>query len=161
MNRGAVDFVRTARPMDRFCASCGRNMILTQKLRNVLRSELWSGGRLAKTLPGPLRSSYWSEKPRQFECRSRMAGRIPITINRGTSERRIFAKTIAITGRLLLRDRQLKRFFDLMNLKKGLVVETRAVLFGGGPVLPGWTARTRCDSLRREQLSLHWVFRLR
>jgi hypothetical protein len=67
----------------------------------------------------------------------------------------------AITGRLLLRDRQLKRFFDLMNLKKGLVVETRAVLFGGGPVLPGWTARTRCDSLRREQLSLHWVFRLR
>jgi hypothetical protein len=54
-----------------------------------------------------------------------MAGRIPITINRGTSERRIFAKTIAITGRLLLRDRQLKRFFDLMNLKKGLVVEAR------------------------------------
>ena len=60
-----------------------------------------------------------------------MAGRIAIAINPGTSECRIFAKTIAITGGHLPRDWHLERFFDLMNLENGLVVGGLAVLLGG------------------------------
>src|SRR6185369_7136697 len=47
----------------------------------------------------------------------------------------IFAKTFAITEGLLPRDRHLERFFELVNLEKGLVAAALAVLFGGGLLL--------------------------
>jgi glycosyltransferase involved in cell wall biosynthesis len=43
----------------------------------------------------------------------------------------IFAKTVAITDGFLPPDRQLERFFELVNLEKGLVVATLAILAGG------------------------------
>lgn len=43
----------------------------------------------------------------------------------------IFAKTFAITEGFLPRDRQLERFFELVNLEKGLVVAALAILAGG------------------------------
>jgi len=47
----------------------------------------------------------------------------------------IFAKTFAITEGLLPPDRHLERFFELVNLEKGLVVAALAVLAGGGLLL--------------------------
>jgi glycosyltransferase involved in cell wall biosynthesis len=47
----------------------------------------------------------------------------------------IFAKTFAITEGLLPPDRHLERFFELVNLEKGLVVAGLAVLVGGGLLL--------------------------
>jgi len=64
-----------------------------------------------------------------------MASRIAIAINPGTSECRIFAKTIAINGGLVPLDWHLERFFDLMNLENGLVVGALAVLLSGGLLL--------------------------
>jgi glycosyltransferase involved in cell wall biosynthesis len=47
----------------------------------------------------------------------------------------IFAKTFAITEGFLPPDRQLERFFEVVNLEKGLVVAALAVLAGGGLLL--------------------------
>jgi len=47
----------------------------------------------------------------------------------------IFAKTFAITEGFLPPDRQLERFFEVVNLEKGLVVAALAVLVGGGLLL--------------------------
>jgi hypothetical protein len=47
----------------------------------------------------------------------------------------IFAKTFAITEGFLPPDRHLERFFELMNLEKGLVVAALAILAGGGLLL--------------------------
>jgi glycosyltransferase involved in cell wall biosynthesis len=47
----------------------------------------------------------------------------------------IFAKTFAITEGLLPPDRQLERFFELVNLEKGLVVAALAMFVGGGLLL--------------------------
>jgi hypothetical protein len=47
----------------------------------------------------------------------------------------IFAKTFAITEGLLPPDRRLERFFELVNLERGLVVAALAVLVGGGLLL--------------------------
>jgi glycosyltransferase involved in cell wall biosynthesis len=47
----------------------------------------------------------------------------------------IFAKTFAITEGFLPPDRHLERFFELVNLEKGLVVAGLAVLVGGGLLL--------------------------
>jgi glycosyltransferase involved in cell wall biosynthesis len=47
----------------------------------------------------------------------------------------IFAKTFAITEGFLPPDRHLERFFELVNLEKGLVVAALAVLVGGGLLL--------------------------
>ena len=47
----------------------------------------------------------------------------------------IFAETFAITEGFLPPDRQLERFFEVVNLEKGLVVAALAVLVGGGLLL--------------------------
>ena len=47
----------------------------------------------------------------------------------------IFAQTFAITEGFLPPDRQLERFFEVVNLEKGLVVAALAVLVGGGLLL--------------------------
>jgi len=47
----------------------------------------------------------------------------------------IFAKTFAITEGFLPPDRHLERFFELVNLEKGLVVAALAILGGGGLLL--------------------------
>jgi len=47
----------------------------------------------------------------------------------------IFAKTFAITEGFLPPDRHLERFFELVNLEKGLVVAALAILTGGGLLL--------------------------
>src|SRR5438552_13249963 len=47
----------------------------------------------------------------------------------------IFAKTFAITEGFLPPDRQLERFFEVVNLERGLVVAALAVLVGGGLLL--------------------------
>jgi glycosyltransferase involved in cell wall biosynthesis len=47
----------------------------------------------------------------------------------------IFAKTFAITEGFLPPDRHLERFFEVVNLEKGLVVAAVAVLAGGGLLL--------------------------
>jgi glycosyltransferase involved in cell wall biosynthesis len=43
----------------------------------------------------------------------------------------IFAKTFAVTEGFLPPDRQLERFFELVNLEKGLIVASVAILAGG------------------------------
>ena len=43
----------------------------------------------------------------------------------------IFAKTFAVTEGFLPPDRQLERFFEVVNLEKGLIVAALAVLAGG------------------------------
>jgi glycosyltransferase involved in cell wall biosynthesis len=47
----------------------------------------------------------------------------------------IFAQTFAITEGFLPPDRQLERFFEVVNLERGLVVAALAVLVGGGLLL--------------------------
>jgi glycosyltransferase involved in cell wall biosynthesis len=47
----------------------------------------------------------------------------------------IFAKTFAITEGFLPPDRHLERFFEVVNLEKGLVVAALALLAGGGLLL--------------------------
>jgi hypothetical protein len=60
MNRCAADFVRTARPLGLILGELRPEYDPHTKIVQRLRNKLWSGGQLAKTLPGPLRSSYWS-----------------------------------------------------------------------------------------------------
>ena len=82
----------------------------------------------------------------------------------------IFAKTFAITEGFLPPDRHLERFFELVNLEKGLVVAALAILAGGGLLLAAvrqwWLTGfghlitpTRCDSSCREQPSSPWGFK--
>jgi glycosyltransferase involved in cell wall biosynthesis len=47
----------------------------------------------------------------------------------------IFAKTFAVTEGFLPPDRQLERFFEVVNLERGLVVAALAMLVGGGLLL--------------------------
>lgn len=47
----------------------------------------------------------------------------------------LFAKTFATSEGFLPPDRQLERFFELVNLEKGLVVAALALLAGGGLLL--------------------------
>jgi glycosyltransferase involved in cell wall biosynthesis len=47
----------------------------------------------------------------------------------------IFAQTFAVTEGFLPPDRQLERFFEVVNLEKGLIVAALAILVGGGLLL--------------------------
>src|SRR5437660_6375982 len=82
----------------------------------------------------------------------------------------IFAKTFAVTEGFLPPDRHLERFFEVVNLEKGLVVAALALLAGGGLLLAAirqwWLTgfghldyAYTCDSSCLERPSSPWGFK--